>query len=67
MPYNNLNRLIEGSNSTRRYFLSLPVKMQLALHDYNDDIHTAEDLRRYVKAVEAHRRQMALSGFDRNG
>lgn len=64
MPYENLNRLIQGSSSARRYFLSLPVELQLALHEHNDYVHSAAELHNRVYAVEAYRKQLALSGFD---
>lgn len=44
MKYKNLQDLISHSSSTRQYFLSLPVSLQLALHEYNSNIHTAADL-----------------------
>ena len=46
MKYNNLHDLITGSSSSRRYFLTLPVDMQLKLHRDSDNIHTAEELHR---------------------
>ena len=42
MLYTDLNALLDGSSSTRGYFLSLPVDMHGAL------IHTAQDLHRMV-------------------
>lgn len=44
MKYSDLHDLISHSRSTRRYFLSLPVSLQLALHEQNIYIHTAADL-----------------------
>ena len=43
-----LLELLEKSSSTRKYFLSLPVDMQLKMHAFNSSIRTAEQLRRYV-------------------
>lgn len=51
MYYENLHTLIQRSSSTRQYFLSLPVAMQVALHEYNDYIHTAQELRQSVEVV----------------
>ncbi len=48
MRYKNLHELIDGSKSSRIYFLSLPVKMQLRLHEYGDYISSAEQLHRCV-------------------
>ena len=46
MAYHDLSALLDGSPSSRSYFLSLPVKMQLQLHQREELIHTAEDLHR---------------------
>ena len=48
MLYTDLNALLDGSSSTRGYFLSLPVDMQLELHQHGALIHTAQDLNRMV-------------------
>lgn len=63
MQYSDLHELIGNSGSARKYFLSLPVEMQLALHTHNDYIHTADELHRRVGAVEAYNRQVALSEY----
>lgn len=44
MKYKDLKDLITNSSTSRQYFLSLPVPLQLALHEYNACIHTAADL-----------------------
>ena len=46
MAYTDLNALLEGSSSSRSYFLSLPVELQMQLHRGEELIHTAEDLHR---------------------
>ena len=61
LKYDNLNHLVRESSSTRRYFLSLPVSMQIELHEHNEYIHTAAELRRRVDAIEAYNRQVRLS------
>lgn len=48
MQYENLKLLISSSSSSRRFFLSLPVDVQLSLHDKNDFIKTQQDLRMYA-------------------
>lgn len=63
MQYTDLQELIQRSSSARKYFLSLPVEMQLTLHTHNDYIHTADELHRRVGAVEAYNRQVALSEY----
>ncbi|MBS5736614.1 MAG: hypothetical protein KHW62_01165 [Clostridiales bacterium] len=56
MRYDNLNELIRESSSSRKFFLSLPVNTQISLHEYNDYIRTAEELRRYVFLIDNHSR-----------
>ena len=51
MKYRNLQELISGSTSSRAYFLSLPVDMQMSLHEYGDYIYSAEELHRAVKGI----------------
>ena len=63
MKYDSLNHLVRESGSTRRYFLSLPVEMQIELHEHNDYIHTAAELHRRVDAIETHNRQVQLSEY----
>ncbi len=46
MKYDSLKDLIYSSSSSRRYFLSLPVNIQLMLHEQNDSIHTLYELKR---------------------
>lgn len=61
MRYENLNQLIRESSSSRRYFLSLPVSMQLKLHEHNDYIHTADELHRRTDAILKYERQVEIS------
>jgi len=44
MRYTDLKSLLEGSRSSRKYFLSLPSKIQYKLHGYNSSIHSLEQL-----------------------
>ena len=48
MPFPDLQTLLQASNSSRQFLLSLPVDVQLQLHEQNDWIHTQADLRRYA-------------------
>ena len=48
MLYNDLRELLNSSMSTRTYFMSLPVELQISLHKQNEFIHSAEQLRRQV-------------------
>ena len=53
MPsYKNLENLLAGSSSARRYFLSLPVSLQLRLHENSSAIQTAASLRRIAPILE---------------
>lgn len=63
MRYENLNQLVRESSSSRRYFLSLPVSIQLKLHEHNDYIHTADELHRRTDAVIKYERQVQLSEY----
>lgn len=46
--YENLNQLINSSSSSRSYFISLPVDIQMNLHNCSQHIHTAYDLHKYA-------------------
>lgn len=46
--YRDLHELLMCSDSTRQYFMKLPVNVQLTVHRQNDEIKTAEDLHQYV-------------------
>lgn len=48
MQYSNLHELIKNSQSSQKFFLSLPVEIQYKLHEQNDYIHTALEL--HIKA-----------------
>lgn len=61
MQYKNLDELISGSSSSRKYFLSLPVSMQLSLHEQNDYIHSASDLHSRAEAIERNERAIKIS------
>lgn len=61
LRYENLNQLVRESSSFRRYFLSLPVSMQLKLHVHNDYIHTADELHRRTDALLKYERQVQIS------
>ena len=63
LKYDNLKHLLSESSSTRGYFLSIPMETQIELHGYNDHIHTAAELHRYVSALEKYHRQVRLSEY----
>ena len=52
MQYENLHQLINHSNCSRQYFLSLPVSMQLKLHQYNENIHNLSQLHFFVENID---------------
>lgn len=61
MYYENLQTLLSGSGSSRQFFLSLPVPLQLALHEHSDLIHTAAQLHRYADTLPRYRHAIELS------
>lgn len=64
MKYRNLHDLLQHSSSSRSFFVSLPVELQCKLHEHNDYVHTAAELRARAEAVEAHQRLMDLGGWN---
>ena len=46
--YQDLHDLLMNSDSTRQYFMKLPVNLQLTVHKQNEEIKTAEELHKYV-------------------
>ncbi len=46
--YQDLHDLLMHSDSTRQYFMALPVRVQLTVHQQNEEIKTAEALHKYV-------------------
>lgn len=52
LQYDNLQSLIRNSSSTRNYFLSLPVDMQLELHKHNEYIHSAQQLHNLAYSIK---------------
>ncbi|HJD23247.1 MAG TPA: hypothetical protein H9694_03780 [Firmicutes bacterium] len=63
MPYGNLHDLLENSSSTRRYFLTLPVPLQMELHRYDEAVHSAAQLHCLADGLEKRRRQLSLGGY----
>jgi len=45
---NDLHALLMNDDNTRLFFMSLPVRIQMTVHQENDNIQTPEDLHRYV-------------------
>lgn len=48
MQFHDLKQLLQNSSSSRRYFLTLPVELQLEIHQYNHHIHNLHQLHQYV-------------------
>lgn len=63
MKYQNLHALVRGSSSARRYFLSLPVEIQIAMQEHSAYIHTAAELHQRAESVIETRRKAALVGW----
>ncbi len=52
MRYHNLEEMLRRSSSTRQYFLSLSPALQIALHRYDENIHTAAQLHDFAQRIE---------------
>ena len=61
MKYNNLKSLLETSSSARKYFLSLPVSLQITLHSQNRYIHSLEQLHRYAYLAQEYERHCQIA------
>ncbi|SCJ75018.1 Uncharacterised protein [uncultured Clostridium sp.] len=61
MRYQGLHDLLASSNCTRQYFLSLPVAVQVALHEQDAYIHTAAQLRARAEAIEQYNNAVRIS------
>lgn len=55
MQFANLQELIQTSSSSRLYLLSLPVDIQMQLHEQNDFIHSLYELRRNAEYLMKYR------------
>lgn len=63
MKYVNLTELLQKSSSSRKYFLSLPVCLQMELHEKGEYIHTAAELHHYKDLMEIYDRQIQNARF----
>lgn len=61
MQYANLTELINNSTSCRSYFLSLPIKTRLLLHEHGRYIHSAADMRARVYEIEKYKHAVEIS------
>ncbi len=64
MLYNNLHDLIDHSKSSRTYFLSLPVNIQIELNEYAGYITSAQKLHATADAIASNMRMRKLGGWD---
>jgi hypothetical protein len=46
--YRDLHEMLMSNDSTRQYFMKLPVNVQMTVHQQNDEIRTVEALHEYV-------------------
>ncbi len=60
MAYYDLHTLLENNASIRESFLSLPIDLQIKLHQNKELVHTAEDLQRLALLL---RRDTGPSAF----
>ena len=61
MQYRDLNELIKESRSSRKYFLSLPAELQMRLHEQNEYIRSAHQLRSAAELVGIYDREVMIS------
>ena len=64
MRYRDLHELIQGSQSSGAFFLSLPVEIQCKLHEHNAYVHSAAELRSRAAALQSWMRLTSLGGWD---
>lgn len=64
MRYRDLHELIQGSQSSRAFFLSLPVEIQCKLHEHNAYVHSVAELRSRAAALQSWMRLTSLGGWD---
>ena len=61
MKYNDLKSLLETSSSARKYFLSLPVSLQIALHSQNQYIHSLEQWQQHAYLTQEYERHCQIA------
>lgn len=64
MLYNNLHDLINHSKSSRAYFLSLPIDIQMNLNQYSGYITSAQKLHTTAAAIADNKRMDHIGGWD---
>ena len=52
VAFSNLQTLLRQSSSSRQFLLSLPVGIQLRLHERSQFIHTQQELRRHAAFLQ---------------
>ncbi len=63
MQYNNLTQLLSESSDSRRYFMNLPVEMQLELHKCNDSVRTSRELKDMVETLNREKHYSDIGTF----
>ncbi|MGI5897047.1 MAG: hypothetical protein ACOX6U_08825 [Oscillospiraceae bacterium] len=63
MQYQDLHQLIQNSQSSRSFFLSLPAELQCRLHEYNAYVRTAAELHSMAGSLQSAARQDLLGGW----
>lgn len=61
MIYSNLHDLIFSSDSSMKYFTSLPVSEQEFLHSIGEHIHTAQQLHLFSSGYDKYLKQLKIS------
>lgn len=60
MQYSNLTQLLSDSADSRKFFMNLPIDLQLELHKYNDSVRTSRELRDMAETLNHSKRYDAL-------
>lgn len=63
--YDDLNALLLGSSSTRAYFISLPVWLQMLLHEKYNHIRTALQLHNIADILLKQNKYLQFSAGDK--
>jgi hypothetical protein len=51
MAFSDLHDILVHSDSTRQYFMKLPVRVQMTIHRRNEEIKTIEELHQYADLI----------------
>ncbi len=55
MEYHSLTELLSNHRASRRFFMSLPIELQLELHKHDDSVKSASELKELVGEINRSR------------